>query len=320
MPSIITHDAFGTEVYEALYAHIGGSRDESQAFLLGNQGPDPLFYAHIDPLLKRAHGLGSRLHREKTAELLVALRRAASALPEADRSIGRAWALGFLCHYLLDRTVHPLVYHYEHAICDAGIEGLDRQDHSEVHAVIESELDELVLTVKLGTTARDYNPGKNILRANERVLGVVSGMCAAIALDLFDWDIPKSAFAASVKHMRFVQAHVFHSAHGRRRTLFGEIEAKTRRHSFVRAMSPRAVELEVSAFDNHEHAEWESPVTGKRSTASFWELFDEAKRLAFDAILAFDAPSFDLAAARALTRELNFAGEPARATIVKVEG
>ena len=320
MPSIITHDAFGTDVYESLYTHIGGSRDEAQAFLLGNQGPDPLFYAHIDPLLTRAHGLGSRLHREKSSELMVAMRRAVSALDEGERSIGRAYALGFLCHYLLDRTVHPLVYHYEHAICDAGIEGLDRQDHSEVHAVIESELDELVLTVKLQTTARDYNPGKNILRADDRVLEVISRMYVSVAAELFDWDIPERAFSASVKRMRFVQAHVFHSARGRRRDLFGKIEAATRRHSFVRAMSPRAIELSESAFDNHEHAEWENPVTGERSSASFWELFDEAKHLAFEGILAFDAPSFNLDAARALTHDRNFAGEPALATIVKVEG
>ena len=43
MPALITHDFFGRDVYDRLYTFIGGSRDEADAFLLGNQGPDPLF-------------------------------------------------------------------------------------------------------------------------------------------------------------------------------------------------------------------------------------------------------------------------------------
>ena len=45
MPSIITHDTFGQDIDRDLFTSIGGSRDEAEAFLLGNQGPDPLFYS-----------------------------------------------------------------------------------------------------------------------------------------------------------------------------------------------------------------------------------------------------------------------------------
>ena len=41
MPSIITHDTFGQDIYRDLFTSIGGSRDEAEAFLLGNQGPTP---------------------------------------------------------------------------------------------------------------------------------------------------------------------------------------------------------------------------------------------------------------------------------------
>ena len=49
MPALITHDFFGRDVYDRLYTFIGGSRDEADAFLLGNQGPDPLFYLVLSP-------------------------------------------------------------------------------------------------------------------------------------------------------------------------------------------------------------------------------------------------------------------------------
>ncbi len=320
MPSLITHDIFGTDVYESLYATIGGTRDESQAFLLGNQGPDPLFYAHIDPLLKRAHGLGSRMHREQPAELMVAMRRAVEHLDEPDRAVGRAYAFGFLCHYLLDRTVHPLVYFYEHAICDAGIEGLDREDHSEVHAVIESDLDEMLLFTRRQVTVREFNPGVCILRASDHVLDVISSMYVEVAEAVFGWSIPRNTFRASLKHMRTVQSRLFYSPRGVKRTALGRLEGLARRHSFLASMSHRAIEALECPYDNREHAVWENPLSGELSQASFQDLYDEARRLAFEAILAFDAPSFNLTTARALTHDLNFAGDAVCARIVKVEG
>ena len=319
MPSLVTHDLFGGDVYDALYSTIGGSRDEYHAFLLGNQGPDPLFYAHVNPLLRSAHGLGSRMHREQTPELFVAMKRAVTLLDEADRSIGRAYALGFLCHYLLDRTVHPLVYFYEHAICDAGIEGLDREDHSEVHAVIESELDELMLTVKLQTTARQFNPATQVLRASDQVLDIISRMHVFVADTVFGWPIPAHAFKSSLKHMRTVQGRLFYSPRGIKRQVLGGLETLFRRHSFLRAMSHRNGEVHESDFYNHEHLPWENPLTGEIATTSFWDLYEEARKLAFEGILAFDAPSFDLEAARTLTRGRNFAGEAYSAVIIKVE-
>ena len=49
MPAIITHDLFGKDVYGKTFDTIGGSRDAAEAFLLGNQGPDPLFFVAPDP-------------------------------------------------------------------------------------------------------------------------------------------------------------------------------------------------------------------------------------------------------------------------------
>ena len=146
MPGIITHDTFGRDVYDRLHRLVGGSRDEAEAFLLGSQGPDALFFAPLNPRLHAAFDLGSALHRADPAPLMASFRHAAADLPTpAARTIGRAYVLGLACHYVLDSTLHPFVYSQEHALCDAGVEGLDRSDGHEVHAVIETELDEMVL-------------------------------------------------------------------------------------------------------------------------------------------------------------------------------
>ena len=76
MPAIITHDLFGKDVYGETFDTIGGSRDAAEAFLLGNQGPDPLFFVAPDPRYRRVGKLASTLHRARPAEFLVALKSA----------------------------------------------------------------------------------------------------------------------------------------------------------------------------------------------------------------------------------------------------
>lgn len=318
MPAIITHDFFGRDVYDALYARIGGSRDEADAFLLGNQGPDPLFYVVATPHLARHHRLGSLMHAEKPSELIAQFKQAINLLEPHERAVGRAYALGFLCHYTLDSTMHPLVYRQEYDLCDAGEPGLSRDDGGEVHAVIESELDELVLFTKRGQTVATFNPSREILRASAEVLRIVSKLYASAALNVYGQVVPASLFTAAVIDFRLVQS-AFYSPSGTKREAIGSIERLVRNHSFFQAMSHRPVELTESAFDNHAHAAWSNPFTGEVRTASFWDLYDEAQAKARANIAAFDDDAFGLEAARALTGELNFSGKPVAATILAVE-
>ena len=54
MPAILTHDFFGKDAFDIAAGKLGFSTmEEREAFLLGNQGPDPLFYLAADPLLHR---------------------------------------------------------------------------------------------------------------------------------------------------------------------------------------------------------------------------------------------------------------------------
>lgn len=318
MPAIITHDFFGRDVYDGLFQLIGGSKDEADAFLLGNQGPDPLFYSVITPPIARFHALGTRMHVEAPSELIASLKASIFELDEGDRAIGRAYALGFLCHYSLDSTMHPFVYANQFAVCDAGVRGLSRADGSEVHAVIESEFDEMLLFAKRGQTIASFDPSREILRASERVLGIVSAMYAFVARAAYGEQVPRRLFSLAVHDFRIVQ-RAFRSPSGIKRAVVGAIEEVVRPYSFFRAMSHRDVELEHSAFDNHDHAPWTCPFTGAVSTEGFWELYDRALQRARGAIVAFERPSFNEAEARALTGELNFSGAPVAASVIRVE-
>lgn len=75
------------------------------AFILGANGPDPLFcYQMYNPFrINNLSRLGGVMHNEKTALFLKNLFTLAQTDAQKD------YCLGFLCHYALDSIIHPYV-------------------------------------------------------------------------------------------------------------------------------------------------------------------------------------------------------------------
>ena len=285
------------------------SPEERLALRLGSQGPDPFFYLAVHPTLHARTPLGSALHSTDPADLLAALSTCVTDVPERERPIARSWAAGFLCHYLLDRTVHPFVYAQEYAYCDAGIEGLTRENGSEVHAVIESEIDEVVLFTKRGVTVDVYSPHREILRLDDYSLGVASRLVSRMMWTARREQLPLEVYAAAVRSFRFVQS-VFDSPSGVKRSVLGSLEELVRPYSFVRSMIHRPLAVTECDYDNHERAEWENPFTGERSEESFWDLYAAALDRAVASVGRLASGELDENAARELTAGLNFSGAP----------
>ncbi|MDD6784895.1 MAG: zinc dependent phospholipase C family protein [Eggerthellales bacterium] len=309
MPAIITHDLFGQAAYERLHESIGESQEERFAFLLGNQGPDPLFYARANPTISGFARFGSTMHSTNTNELLAAFHDAMETLAPEEKGIGRAYLLGFLCHYLLDSTVHPLVYANQYALCDAGIDGLSREDGSEVHAVIESEYDEVMLYTRTGKTIANFDTHKEILRASDETLTTIGKLYSYMAVMAFQRSMQIDVFRKSVKAFRLVQ-NVFYSRTGVKRALIARVEELVRTYSFYRSMSHRAIEATECAFDNHEGNTWTNPFTGAVATTSLYDLFDQAQARVEDTFAIFEDPDFNEEMAAQITGGLNFSGNP----------
>lgn len=311
MPAILTHDLFGRGLLEDVSQLLGlRSLDERDAFLLGNQGPDPLFYLVVDPLMRKWSPLGNRMHDGSAAELLLAMREAYLRLDGHERQVARAYVAGFACHWLLDSTVHPLVYWWQHALTSAGVPGLDASAGSKVHAEIERDLDEAVLFSLAGRTVERWVPHERTLAATRSALAAIDKLYFYVALWVYDKPIDPRTFSTAVIEFRLAQ-RLFDSPRGRKRQVLGTVERLATRSPFslVCAMSHRARPDETSAFDNREHATWENPFTGERSNASFRDLWESARDRALptvDVLLRSD--ELDLAGVRALTDDLNFEG------------
>ena len=309
MPAIITHDQFALRALQLPAASFVQTGQQRDAFQLGSQGPDPLFYLAVHPTLHGLCKLGGRMHAQEPAALIGAMARSVDAAPEGECEVARAYAAGFLCHYLLDRTAHPFIYAQQYAFCDAGVPGLTRANGSEVHATIESELDELVLYTRTGLTIASYEPQHEILQIDDAALGTVSRQVAFAVRQVYGAEVAPGLFATAVRCFRFVQG-VFHSPGGRKREALGRIEELVRPYSFVRAMCHRPLPLEESAFDNRERKPWVCPFTGVQHTESFEDLFGLALHEAGQCLPQMASGGLSSEGAHELTRDLNFSGAP----------
>ena len=313
MPALLAHDFFAQDAFGSVLDSVGiRSSDERDAFLLGSQGPDPLFYLVLLPPLDAFRELGYRMHKAGPSSLLVAMRSAVDGLPDGDQAVARAYLAGFACHYLLDRTIHPLVYFWERGICQAGVLDLDITDASAVHAEIERDLDEMVLFTKRNQTILAYRPYEEVLRASEDVLNTIGRVYFSAAVATIAQGEPTAVRVFPIAVACYRRAlRALYSPKGMKKRVVGFTEraAFRERYAISQAMAylPRAEA--TSVYDNRDNRPWRNPFTGEVHYESFWELYNTALDQASHVVAAILDDDFDRDKAFVLTEGLNFSGE-----------
>lgn len=305
MPAIITHHLFGTAIQSRLGEDAFPTNDELSAFLLGNQGPDPLFYIVFSRKMIEVKRLGSDMHQRNMARSLDAMREFARALTGDSKSIADAYLKGFICHYTLDRTAHPFIYAQQNQITGAGVKGLGPESGGFVHSQIETDIDAALLERMLGQTIATWRVHDHVLIASNEVLNVIDKLYRYAAAGVYGVVLPAGQYVRAVKDFR-ISVAVLHSPTGKVRSLVGDTERIFRRHSVAQALSHRVDVGEHSEWDNVERAAWQNPFTGETSNASFDDLFEQAQDLALDNIKLHEElrPSFEI------TGTYNFSGDP----------
>ena len=306
MPAIITHHIFGEDIAAELPEGMLEGEEELLAFLLANQGPDP-FFARFSTLPARAetcHDLARLVQGGSVTRALMALRGGVSHLPEQDKRVGRAFALGLLGHYALDRAAHPFVIAQERALgrMDPDLERAARA----VHAAIESDIDTWILWEKRRATVLERPAAANLMRT-ERVSRVGGALFSQVALSVFGLPFPAGEYAACVRDYETL-LRLVDPAPSRRLRAAGTIERAAHGFSLAEAAAHYVRRSDECPAANLERRAWENPFTGEARTDSFADLFDEA-RLSYPAL----AEAFvrggekDL---RELVAGLNYEGRP----------
>ena len=274
MPAITTHRLFGEESIELLPAGIVASGDERTAFLIGNQGPDPFFYRFRTPNYQDCMKLGHVMHGSRMSRHLGALRADVERLPRDEAGIGRAFVLGLLSHYVLDRTAHPFIYDQQWGIQDADSSLADAG--SQVHAVIESDLDVLMLQLKRnGATMADYPPVKEI-PTTDRVNRVAGALMSSMAKSVYGLDIGINEYGGAVADMQLAYKIIEPAGSPLNRLACFIDTTFVEEYSLLDGLSHRVTHEVPSRTGNLDHLAWRNPFTDEESTESFPEIFDRA--------------------------------------------
>ncbi len=274
MPAIITHHLFGEDAATRLPEGTIDGQEELLAFLLGNQGPDPLW---ARTLAKRTevdacHRLATAMHGEHIVEALMRFRSAVSHLPEYDKRVGRAFALGLLAHYVLDRSTHPFVFAQQQALCEADPTLKESLDN--VHAIIESDLDSWMLWSQRGLTVADAPTTANLAHT-DRVVRVAGALFSQVAWQVFGIAMGADAYEGSINDYQFVYA-LIDPAPSLRTSLIARLKGVTDEAEHLLSLAHRIVTDDDCPAANLDCHPWTNPSTGEVRDVSFGDLYFEA--------------------------------------------
>lgn len=275
MPAIITHHLFGEKSATLLPEGMVSTEEELLAFLLGNQGPDPFFFRVLGTpsVVKNAQALGHKMHDEQIYKAFETLRESVSHLPRRDAEVGRAFALGMLSHYALDRAAHPFVYGDEFAIIDADPSLKDSD--SQVHAVIESDIDTWMLWQMRHSSVDKCSPASELVWT-DRILQVAGALMSQVAWAVFGLAVSPTGYGSAVKQMQLTYK-VIEPAGSLGSKGIGDIEKlAVHEHSLIESLAHCVVTSDSCPAANNEHHTWKDPWTGEARTDSFMDCFNAA--------------------------------------------
>lgn len=273
MPALITHHLFGEESIDRLPQGVITSDEERIAFILGNQGPDPFFFHILTPRVSDCTLLAQVMHRSRMSRQFACLRDGVSHLQPRDASLGRAFALGLLSHYVLDRNAHPFVYEQQFGIVESDSELEDSS--SQVHAVIESDLDVLMLQLKrAGATVDDYPPAGEIV-TTDRINRVAGVLMSYVAGRVYGIDIPAGEYGAAVANMQRLYRAIEPAGSAKTRAI-SLVEGLVHDYSLLDGLAHRVTTELPERTGNLGYLTWKNPFTDEVSNESFPEVFDRA--------------------------------------------
>lgn len=157
MPDFTTHILFGEKLLSLMPPDAREAAEGAlPAYYWGTQGPDPLFYAVGSKGNRLLPQLGGLMHRQRIGLLFEEMALAAGEESGPEGTFLRAYLLGFLAHYALDRRVHPYVY----CLSQRRRKALPENTWDSIHIRVECHIDDLLYPrMKKGQPVQNFRPG-----------------------------------------------------------------------------------------------------------------------------------------------------------------
>ncbi len=203
MPSFVTHDYFAAEVLAHAPEELSAlCRQHAAVYSWGAQGFDPLCY-HYAPLGGPLSGCGRALHHIPPVPLLEALAKAADG---EKNDAARAWLLGLCTHYILDRTLSPLIRAVAHERLAPQHPGMAAK---RLENLCATDLDRAVAEECI-TAEPVLFPAYRLLQTAHAALRAPSQMLALCASRVTEGNVSAAMCARAMRDMRRVHETLFY--------------------------------------------------------------------------------------------------------------
>lgn len=278
MPDVLTHVLFGYDMID--YLDKSKYRDlinkNKKLFILGCQGPDIFFYNDFWPWIKGKRGpsLGKLMHREKTGEYFI------KSLEYIKQKSGEgcfgelfSYITGAMCHFGLDRVVHPYIFYYSGKYNKNDVK---THKYREYHKKLELIIDALLLKEKKDLLSHKYPVYKEIDLGKELPKSIRK-FYKHIIKSVYNLDIKSDFSNDAYKDMKRV-LKVMYDPLGFKKILLNSIDfIKRGRIKYSNLTYPRKF-INDKDYLNESNKIWLHPCDETKSyNASFHQLYNRAK-------------------------------------------
>jgi hypothetical protein len=275
MPDMLAHHTVAEAARERLprgpLARLLGA--ERDAYKVGAQGPDFLFYSHVWPGQRSRADLAALLHQHKMSEVFRSMLNYAAGLPADRGAIAFSYVCGYSAHLCLDGAAHPWIMFWTGDISEGAAPEAKARARRR-HGLLEGSLDVML------RRERSADPGwlreQRLLRMSAAQLEVVTELFEHVFADVHGIVFTAAEARAAFRDMDRVYSAMTDrsSALSRLLTALGPL---TDRDGTVRAQIypdeplPAAVDLVAS------RRRWRHPcLPDEPATATFGEIIDTA--------------------------------------------
>lgn len=272
MPGFTTHYLFGINTYQSLKNDSLKKTifDHHAAFSLGLQGPDIFFY-YLPSYVVHENNIGSVAHKEDTGRFLSCLLESTNLFPDkTEDAIARAYIMGFIGHYLLDRRCHPYIYDRSH------FQGKTPEYYG-AHMNLEVDIDTELLEFYKNKLPSAFRQDSTIMLNRLELRTIATILYYAYSMTYPDLKITYTDMRLAI---RSVQAgtRFLHDPHGKKKVLTRKMESLTLGFP---VLSPMIASDYLRFYKdplNILHKEWKNPWDEtKVSTDSFLDLMEAAQ-------------------------------------------
>ena len=264
MPAAITHYIFAKEAIEDLKTPLVFLKNEEykKVAYVGAQGPDPLFFAGMNPFVKRKNSkhinqIGSYLHDHKMATKFIDMIEFANRFDGNQKDVLYSYIFGAMLHYCLDRVAHPFIFYRS----GFSLNGDKSRNYEADHALYESYVDTMLQKNK-GTNYK----AKDVIKANKQLISLVSTMYA------HNEKLESDDFYNAWRDMKSCEVLLQDSC-GFKRWLFRKLKMEnTLQYGMIH---PKENDLKLD-FLNLNREMYKNPQSLEKSQHSFFELYNIA--------------------------------------------